>query len=439
MGILEFFKDFFWGFWDYETPKIMIVKNRRLGVIYRSVQLLVITYFIWYVFISQKAYQETEDRPESSVYTEMRGVAILGESVRDVTEYSKPSERTGHCVPYYNYTFKTCEIKSWCPIEEAAAEIEPPLEEAVNFTVFIRNSIHFPKFKVLRVNIKPRKPKKLLRCHYHPETNPYCPVFRLGYIADQAREKFSELCKTGGVIGAFINWNCDFDVDPSECVPTYSFRRLDLRKTLTSSGYHYRFAKYYYKNGVEYRSLINAFGIRLDVIVHGHAGKFSLIPTIINAVTAMTSVGICSIICDWIMLTFIDKNEVYSGKKFDDLQDNVKVDDAKRNKDIAVDDAEEKDDEKGGDNKEDDVEQEDDTIEDVEEEDSKEKPEEKDKEAEDKEDDAEEKDDEKEGDNKEDNAKQEDAEEEDDKEKPEAEDKAEEEDDEEEAKDKVDV
>ncbi|KAK3538661.1 hypothetical protein QTP86_011806 [Hemibagrus guttatus] len=344
MGFFEFFKDFFLDFWDYETPKIMIVKNRRLGVIYRSVQLLVLTYFIWYVFISQKAYQETEDRPESSVYTEMRGVAILGDSVRDTTEYAKPSEhfnipnanctsdadctpgeldfdghasgfppgspvfspspktsqRTGHCVPYYNYTFKTCEIKSWCPIEEAAAEIEPPLEEAINFTVFIRNSIHFPKFKVLRVNIKPRKPKKLLRCHYHPETNPYCPVFRLGYIADQAREKFSELCKTGGVIGAFINWNCDFDVDPSLCVPTYSFRRLDLRKTLTSSGYDYRFAKYYYKNGVEYRSLIKAFGIRLDVIVHGH----------------------CSIICDWIMLTFIDKNEVYSGKKFDDVTKN---------------------------------------------------------------------------------------------------------------------
>lgn len=45
-----------------------------------------------YVFISQKAYQETEDRPESSVYTEMRGVAVLGDSVRDTTEYAKPSE-----------------------------------------------------------------------------------------------------------------------------------------------------------------------------------------------------------------------------------------------------------------------------------------------------------------------------------------------------------
>ncbi|KAL7836858.1 hypothetical protein AOLI_G00281420 [Acnodon oligacanthus] len=369
MGLMEFFREFFLGFWDYETPKIMVVKNRTLGVIYRMVQFLVITYFIWYVFISQKAYQDIETRPESSVYTEMRGVGILGDSIRDTTEYVRPSEggdvistilrrevthnqtqgtcaehynvpnancttdadcvkgemdfdghgqRTGRCVPYYNYTFKTCEIRSWCPIEEFAAVREPPLVEAINFSVFIKNAIHFPKFKVLRGNIKPRKPKKLLKCNYHPDTNPYCPVFRLGYIAEQAREKFSELCRTGGVIGVFINWKCDFDVDPSECIPTYSFRRLDLRKNLPSSGYHYWFAKYYNKDGLEYRTLIKAYGIRLDVIVHGQAGKFSLIPTIINTVTAMTSVGICSIICDWIMLTFIDKNEVYSERKFDD-------------------------------------------------------------------------------------------------------------------------
>uniref|UniRef100_A0A673FLT7 Uncharacterized protein n=1 Tax=Sinocyclocheilus rhinocerous TaxID=307959 RepID=A0A673FLT7_9TELE len=47
MGCLEFLKDFFLGFWDYETPKVMVVKDRKLGVIYRAVQFLVITYFIW--------------------------------------------------------------------------------------------------------------------------------------------------------------------------------------------------------------------------------------------------------------------------------------------------------------------------------------------------------------------------------------------------------
>ncbi|XP_047448265.1 P2X purinoceptor 2 [Mugil cephalus] len=374
-GLCGFIKDYFHSFWDYETPKVMVVKNRTLGVIYRGVQFLVITYFIWYVFISQKAYQESETRPESSVYTLMKGTAAHGDDILDTAEYARPSEggdvistllrreftydqkqgtcaehfevananctkdsdcvegevdfdghgkRTGRCVQYYNYTFKTCEIQSWCPIEEYAVVREPPLVEAINFTVFIRNSIHFPKFKVLRGNIKDASTKRevkryLNKCNYDKEKEPYCPNFSLGYIAAQARENFSELCRTGGVIGVFINWDCNLDLDPSYCKPTYSFRRLDLRKDLTNYGYYYRFAKYYRKDGVESRTLIKAIGIRLDIIVHGHAGKFSPIPTIISTVTALTSVGICSIICDWIMLTFIDKNEVYSIRKFDEV------------------------------------------------------------------------------------------------------------------------
>ncbi|XP_067465373.1 P2X purinoceptor 2 [Thunnus thynnus] len=375
MGLHECMKDYFLGFWDYETPKMMVVKNRTLGVIYRGVQFLVITYFIWYVFISQKAYQESETRPESSVYTVMKGSAVHGDQILDTVEYARPSEggdvistilrrevtydqrqgtcaeyfrvanancttdsdcvqgevdfnghgrRTGRCVQYYNQTFKTCEIQTWCPIEEHAVVREPALVEAINFTVFIRNSIHFPRFKVLRGNIKDASNKRdmrkyLSKCHYDEEKEPYCPNFRLGYIADQARENFSELCRTGGVIGVFINWKCDLDLDSSHCKPTYSFRRLDLRKDQASSGYYYRFAKYYSKDGIESRTLIKAYGIRLDVIVHGQAGKFSPIPTIISTVTALTSVGICTIICDWIMLTFIDKNEIYSDRKFDEV------------------------------------------------------------------------------------------------------------------------
>ncbi|XP_035513624.1 P2X purinoceptor 2 [Morone saxatilis] len=381
MGLHHFIKEYFLGFWDYETPKVMVVKNRTLGVIYRGVQFLVITYFIWYVFISQKAYQESETRPESSVYTLMKGTAVHGDDILDTVEYARPSEggdvvstilrrevtydqmqgtcaeyfniananctkdsdcvqgdvdfdghgrRTGKCVQYYNHTFKTCEIQTWCPIEEYAVVREPALVEAINFTVFIRNSIHFPKFKVLRGNIKDASNKRemqkyLNKCHYDEEKDPYCPNFRLGYIADQARENFSELCRTGGVIGVFINWKCNLDIDPSHCKPTYSFRRLDLRKDQANSGYYYRFAKYYSKHGVESRTLIKAYGIRLDVIVHGHAGKFSPIPTIISVVTAMTSVGICTIICDWIMLTFIDKNEIYSERKFDEVIKEPKV------------------------------------------------------------------------------------------------------------------
>ncbi|KAG7263402.1 hypothetical protein CRUP_007408, partial [Coryphaenoides rupestris] len=283
MGLLGFLKDYVLGFWDYETPKVMVVKNRSLGLIYRGVQFLVLTYFICL------------SSPATVCHRLSRHAVLL-------SNLCVPAgRRTGRCVQYYDRNFKTCEIQAWCPVEEYGAVREPPLLEAINFTVLIENSIFFPMFKVTRINTKAASKKRerrryLNRCHYDKEKEPYCPIFRLGYIADQARENFTELCRTGGVIGVFINWQCDFDVDAANCKPTYSFRLLDTRKDLPTAGYYYRFAKYYSKDGVESRTLIKAYGIRLDIIVHGH----------------------CSIICDWIMLTFIDKNEVYSEKKFDD-------------------------------------------------------------------------------------------------------------------------
>lgn len=44
------------------------------------------------MFISQKAYQEIETRPESSVYTLMKGIAVHGDDILDTVEYVRPSE-----------------------------------------------------------------------------------------------------------------------------------------------------------------------------------------------------------------------------------------------------------------------------------------------------------------------------------------------------------
>ncbi|XP_036777806.2 P2X purinoceptor 2 isoform X2 [Manis pentadactyla] len=329
------------AFWDYETPKVIVVKNRRLGVVYRAVQLLILLYFVWYVFIVQKSYQDRETGPESSVITKVKGITSSEHRVWDVEEYVKPPEggsvfsiitrievtpfqtlgtcpesmrvnnatcasdedcvagqldmlgnglRTGRCVPYYHGASRTCEVSAWCPVEDGAS---------------------------VRGNIENRKDGYLKHCTFDEVSNLYCPIFKLGFIVEQAGENFTELAHTGGVIGIIINWDCDLDLSASKCNPKYSFRRLDPKHIPASSGYNFRFAKYYKINGSTTRTLIKAYGIRIDIIVHGQAGKFSLIPTIINLATALTSIGVGSFLCDWILLTFMNKNKVYSHKKFD--------------------------------------------------------------------------------------------------------------------------
>uniref|UniRef100_A0A8C8XX28 P2X purinoceptor n=1 Tax=Panthera leo TaxID=9689 RepID=A0A8C8XX28_PANLE len=332
------------AFWDYETPKVIVVKNRRLGVVYRAVQLLILLYFVWYVFIVQKSYQDSETGPESSVITKVKGITFSERKVWDVEEYVKPPEsvrvsnascdtdedcvaerldmlgsglRTGRCVPYYQGSAKTCEVWGWCPVEDGASVSQFLGKMAPNFTILIKNSIHYPKFQFSKGNIEHRKDGYLKRCTFDEVSDPYCPIFKLGFIVEQAGENFTELAHTGGVIGVIINWDCDLDLSASKCNPKYSFRRLDPKHVPASSGYNFRFAKYYKVNGSATRTLIKAYGIRIDVIVHGQAGKFSLIPTIINLATALTSIGVGSFLCDWILLTFMNKNKVYSHKKFD--------------------------------------------------------------------------------------------------------------------------
>uniref|UniRef100_A0A2K5DEJ2 P2X purinoceptor n=1 Tax=Aotus nancymaae TaxID=37293 RepID=A0A2K5DEJ2_AOTNA len=225
--------------------------------------------------------------------------------------------RTGRCVPYYQGPSKTCEVFGWCPVEDGASVSRFLGTMAPNFTILIKNSIHYPKFHFSKGNIADRTDGYLKRCTFHEASDLYCPIFKLGFLVEQAGESFAELAHKGGVIGVIINWDCDLDLPASECNPRYSFRRLDPKHVPASSGYNFRFAKYYKINGTTTRTLIKAYGIRIDVIVHGQAGKFSLIPTIINLATALTSIGVGSFLCDWILLTFMNKNKVYSHKKFD--------------------------------------------------------------------------------------------------------------------------
>ncbi|XP_055003177.1 P2X purinoceptor 2 isoform X1 [Sorex araneus] len=356
------------AFWDYETPKVIVVRNRRLGVVYRAVQLLILLYFVWYVFLVQKSYQDSETGPESSVITKVKGITSSEHRVWDVEEYVKPPEggsvfsiitrievtpsqtlgtcpesarvrnatcdsdedcaageldmlgngvRTGRCVPYYHGAAKTCEVSGWCPVEDGASISQFLGKMAPNFTILIKNSIHYPKFQFSKGNIETRKDGYLKHCTFHETSDLYCPIFKLGFIVEKAGENFTELAHTGGVIGVIINWDCDLDLSASKCNPRYSFRRLDPKHVPASSGYNFRFAKYYKTNNSTTRTLIKAYGIRIDVIVHGQAGKFSLIPTIINLATALTSIGVGSFLCDWILLTFMNKNKLYSHKKFD--------------------------------------------------------------------------------------------------------------------------
>uniref|UniRef100_A0A663MEH6 P2X purinoceptor n=1 Tax=Athene cunicularia TaxID=194338 RepID=A0A663MEH6_ATHCN len=353
-------KGLFLSLFDYKTEKYVIAKNKKVGILYRVVQLSILAYLVGWVFVVKKGYQDTDTSLQSSVITKMKGVAFtntseLGERLWDVADYVIPPQvgvvlraqrateqgeevaalcdlfcdvcaagvKTGRCLKDRDSFRRTCEILAWCPVEKRSKPKKPLLASAENFTVYIKNSIRFPKFKFSKVNVLATDNESYLKsCRYSTE-HPYCPIFLLGNIVRWAGSDFQEMALEGGVIGIQIEWNCDLDKAPSECNPHYSFSRLDNKfsEKSISSGYNFRFAKYYRDaEGVDYRTLIKAYGIRFDVMVNGKAGKFNIIPTIINIGSGLALMGAGAFFCDLVLLYLIKKSNFYRGKKYEEVK-----------------------------------------------------------------------------------------------------------------------
>ncbi|XP_048677742.1 P2X purinoceptor 4-like isoform X5 [Caretta caretta] len=353
---------------EYDTPRIVLIKSRKVGLVNRAVQLAILAYVIGWVFVWEKGYQET-DSVVSSVTAKVKGITMtntseLGLRVWDVADYVIPPQlpdkttvcnssedcsagyigthsngvQTGKCRKY-STSVKTCEIYAWCPVENDTHLPKPAfLKDAENFTILVKNNIWYPKFNFTRRNILPSISTTYLKtCIYHPKTDPFCPIFRVRQIVEAAGQNFQEMAVEGGVMGVQINWNCDLDKPAYYCVPKYTFRRLDNKDAnhRVSPGYNFRFAKYYKDaSGTDSRTLIKAYGIRFDIMVFGKvalcflnlmvfgkAGKFDIIPTMINIGSGLALFGVATVLCDIVVLYFMKKRYYYREKKYKYVED----------------------------------------------------------------------------------------------------------------------
>ncbi|KAB1272090.1 P2X purinoceptor 3 [Camelus dromedarius] len=79
-------------FFTYETTKSVVVKSWTIGIINRAVQLLIISYFVGWVFLHEKAYQVRDTAIESSVVTKVKGFGRYANQVMDVSDYVTPPQ-----------------------------------------------------------------------------------------------------------------------------------------------------------------------------------------------------------------------------------------------------------------------------------------------------------------------------------------------------------
>ncbi|XP_034060003.1 P2X purinoceptor 1 isoform X3 [Gymnodraco acuticeps] len=354
-------------FFEYETPRQVLVRNRRVGVVCRIIQLVVLAYIIGWVFIYEKGYQST-DIAVGSVFTKMKGVGYTSingsERVWDVADYVFPSQGDASFVVMTNYIItegqqmgkcpelhgkhncssnadceggsfkrqmtgecvdetKTCQVLAWCPVEDDLVIPDPPmLMSAENYTLFIKNSVTFPLFGVSRSNLVEGIDAGYIRkCLYHPENAPLCPIFRLGDIVKLSGFNFETIATVGGAIGVVVDWTCNFDVAVTHCKPKYTFHGLygnpaETDKVRASVGYNFRYAQHYMEDRIPKRTLFKVFGIRFDIIVQSLARKFDIIPTLTAIGSGVGIFGVATVVCDLVLLYLLPKRAFYKNMKF---------------------------------------------------------------------------------------------------------------------------
>ncbi|KAM9782338.1 P2X purinoceptor 1-like isoform 5-T5 [Syngnathus typhle] len=368
MKMSRFLKSLSDFFFTYETPRQVVVRNIKVGVACRLIQVGVFAYIIGWVFIYEKGYQSKE-YGVSSVFTKVKGVGYTkggkhSESVWDVADYVFPPQGEPSFVVMTNYietegqkrgtcpelprksncssdadckkgsfkrrltgecdpVKKTCRVLAWCPVEDDRIIPDPPLlMSAENFTVFIKNTVTFPFFGVTRSNLVDDGPNtKLSKCLYHKTHAPLCPIFRLGDLIEQSGFDFEIIARIGGAIGVVIEWSCNFDFDVKYCIPVYSFHGLygnleEKNKNRESVGYNFRHAIYYMAGKEQRRTLRKIFGIRIDIIVEALGRKFDVIPTLTAIGSGVGIFGVVTIVCDLVLLNLLPKRKFYKDMKF---------------------------------------------------------------------------------------------------------------------------
>ncbi|OWA51563.1 P2X purinoceptor 4 [Hypsibius exemplaris] len=359
---------------QYETPRVVTMRSRRIGLTYRIVQLALFVYLIGYVFIYSKSYQRF-DYADGSVVSKVRGILQGSDQTNrtqiwDSNDFVVPAQesnaffvatnivftknqyqgncpedkhvgsrkvqcrkdsdcekgslvlygngiRTGRCV----LSTSTCEVHTWCPKEMGKAPRVPTLSGYDSVSVLVKNHVVFRKFGVKRRNILDNFSENYLTtCRYHPQNDRLCPVFALRDLVTFAGESLEEMAVKGGIIGFNIDWDCDLDYGEENCLPHYSFRRLDNRGDKVASGWNFRHAFYYYDfDGFNRRDLVKYWGIRFVFLVSGRAGMFYPVNFILHVGSSVGLFSCASVICEFI-LAIAYRSDMLATAKFVNLE-----------------------------------------------------------------------------------------------------------------------
>jgi len=324
----------------YDTRAEVNIQDSILGLTNSCIQIGVIAYIIFGIFISGQGFLDFE-QARGAIATHVRGDAVANSigkpGVRYFTaeEITYPGLENGNvfvatrqkvmrqqrgacedlqmactsdndCTRSKNGTCTDngfCHEPSWCPID-----LTPEIYELQvgDLFIWVKSAIQFVRLardKVYSTEENQPDPKRGFNLF---------SVRDLLTLCKPVPVRFEEISELGAAIEVQFIWNCN--VDRKECEPEISARRVDVQFDPKNIGYTFNYAEQIDENQ---RMLNEVHGVRFFLRTHGNARKFSMTISVMKLATSITLLSLAPIFTDLLMLNVLANKKKYMARKYE--------------------------------------------------------------------------------------------------------------------------
>jgi len=329
----------------FDSVKMVTVRNFKLGLFHRTIQLAVIVYIAVFAIWYKQGYQEASEI-SGVIYTKMKGVAsdnpqhqgitidandliipasengaifLATRSLSTIQSQGNCTDDSAHndCVNgtqckagastsngwvipgECNTKLHKCNISAWCPVENEEQGDFTTYFGVENFTLFIRSEIVYDKWKIQVSNAAERK-----------EGVNQFSVYEMLTKAGIEGDDLTDVFYNGTIINIQLDWSCNLDEGVESCKPVFTFARIDTARNASSHGFNFRRTLYFNNNITDStpvrnvyttRVLTKFYGIRFVLQVKGLGRKFDIFAVAITVGSGIAFLAVATLATDVIL------------------------------------------------------------------------------------------------------------------------------------------
>jgi len=322
----------------YETVKWVRVLDRRLGLVYYTMLIIIVIYIVLYVCIIEKQYLDFEKSSGWIIVQVLNNQkSDLGVTWDSYDRITNPGEQGAVFIPTRVLITKAqtqdhfceslvhtctkpedCDIdnemlqksecvnghcmrRQWCPAENPdAPTTETQYLEFNDVELWFSTYVHYHKFQLDVATTDERK--EILYPMKRANTYPLHDLIRMSNLDPE------EVVENGAVLIA--NALLDCDLDTGECGSKVETVNVD-----TKSGFNYAYNHVYFEDGVRKRDELRMYGIRLLAFATGFGSKTSFPMFVLQTSSGIALMMVAQSVADFVLMTVIAERKHYTDQK----------------------------------------------------------------------------------------------------------------------------